>query len=135
MRIWLIFLIVLLVPSLYLGLMDYVKYQNNPSKGFHLSTVGEVWIDHDRVGFMSFKTSYQNQPAEWEQNVRPYLEWQALPLTLLPAILYSVWLLFCWLLGRGPFADWSNFTTANRTSSFSRASASERGSRMSYRRK
>lgn len=138
MRPLLVFAILFALPGLYLLFNDYTKYQQNPEGGFHISTIGEVWLDHDHPGFMEFKSGYKGDEMTWDQDIRPKLDWQALPIVALPAILFYFWVFVCWLLGRGPFTDWGATIIRSKsedTSNFARSNAKDRGSRISYRRK
>ncbi len=137
MRAWVIIGLLLLLPGVYLGFKDYEKYQGNPGAGYHISTIGEVWLEHDRPGFMEFRATYRTREQEWETRIRPILGWQAMPFALIPPVLYYIWLIVCWLLGRGPFYDYSTFSiqTSKHGSGFSRSSAQERGGRFQYRRR
>jgi hypothetical protein len=132
-----IFAIVVMLPALYLGFNDYMKYQSNPAAGFHFSTIGEVWMDHDRAGFSQYKAEYKTRVREWEEDVRPYLEWNAFSTALTPGLAINLGLLICWLLGVGPFKNWSPSIGAPgaKGSGFARSSAAEKGGKFEYKRK
>lgn len=98
-----VFALILFLPAAYLGYNDYVNH--TPGQPIKLATVGEVWMDHDRAWFNDFKSSYANREAEWTQNVRPYLELTAVPIALVPPLLFSLWLLIAFMLGIGPYRD------------------------------
>lgn len=137
MRPLLIIGILLALPALYLGYNDYIKYTQKPNQGFVPSTIGEVWLDHDRPGFMQFKAKYTTREREWDQEIRPKLEWEALSIAIVPPALYLGWVFICWLLGRGPFAGMSNTIRreAGGQGGFSHSSSNDRSNKISYRRK
>lgn len=130
-----LFALIALLPAAYLGINDFFKYQNNPSKGFHFSTIGEVWLDHAPTNFNSFKASYKTRTKEWDENIRPYLDWNAFSTALTPGLAINLGLLMLWLLGLGPFKNGTGLSNPIHRSSFSRLSAAERGSKIEYRRK
>ena len=91
-------------------------------------------MDHDRPGFNKYKAEYVNRTAEWDTNVRPYLEMKAFPIAITPAIAYIVWLLVAFLLSIGPFKD----VDLSARGSYSEGGLGrnvERGSAMKYHRK
>lgn len=137
MRSIVIIALVVMLPALYLGFNDYMKYQNNPDKGFHFSNVGEVWMDHDPSGFAQYKATYKTRVREWNEDIRPYLEWNAFSTALTPGLAINLGLLICWLLGIGPFKNWAPSTRSAGTvgSGFARSGAAEKGGKFNYKRK
>jgi hypothetical protein len=129
--------LIIMIPPAYLGVTDYMKYSNNPTTGFKFSDIGQVWIDHDPAGFEQYKAEYKTKPKEWDEEIRPYLEWNAFSTALAPALAYNLLLMICWLIGIGPFRDWTLNTGSSigNNSGLSRSSANSKGSRISYRRK
>lgn len=138
MRILVVFCLLLLAPGLYLVTSDYIKSTKNPDKSFTFSTIAEVWLDHDRAGFLAFRDGYITRPTEWEQDVLPYLNMKAAPLTIVPLVVALVLGLCAWLLGIGPFGHWTPGAHhgVGRTSSYSgRTRPSNKGHQVRYKRK
>lgn len=138
MRFWIVLCLILLLPGLYLGCNDYIKSTRTPEKPFAFSTIAEVWLDHDRAGFMEFRGTYIGKPAEWDQNVLPYLSMKAAPLATIPLIILLVLALCAWLLGIGPFnnlSPGSHHGARRETGRIGRVRPSEHQNRVNYRRK
>jgi hypothetical protein len=102
MRLFHVFLLILLLPMLYIGWLDYGNHwlEGTPAKN---TTIAEFWLAHDRAGFEEFRAGYIGQTEKWNREVLPYLNMKALPLAVVPVVIIYLLALFMWLLGVGPY--------------------------------
>ena len=132
MRFILVVCLLFLIPPLTLLYGDYTRAGGGE---FKLSTVADVWMDYDRASFDQFKSGYVSRPEEWERDVRPYLEWKALPLSCIPAVLFYVFLFTAFVTGFGPFRDFGLMQHRQDDADFARSAALKHGPRQRFKRK
>lgn len=141
MKLWLIFLILISSPTLYVLYFEHTQsaFYRGPGE-YPGATIFDIWVNYDRAGFMAFRNQYLGRAAEWDQDIKPLLELRVLPYIILGPILFFVWSFVAWLFGWGPFrpVEEKSFLSLPRSPSsgrFARSHEQNAPHDLKYRRK
>ncbi len=127
-----IFLMVLLIPALWVGGSDLLTSRNgDPRAG--ASTLGDVWLHTHRESYMKFRNDYLGRPEVWKTDVLPYLEMKAVPVLLGPGVVWLVILVLGRLLGWRRYGGRERYSET--TSPFGRGHIHNKHHDLKYKRK
>ncbi len=131
-------LLFLSLPALGVAYFDYTRAQiHRGPEPYEYATAFDVWLAYDRQSFMEFRNQYLGRGAEWENDVKPYLEIKVFPYAIIPSILYLIWLFLAWIFGWGPFRvdTQTSFKAVHSSSRFSRPHEQNKIHDLKYKRK